>query len=155
RPLSRLYTTCCFEKNKMRVEDEEFFLWLERQVLKKIPSVPYLSETQLENYTITLKEGLFYSKEGLFTSDEKTLCVIDYKNRILVSPFTEELKHSSLSLGEPVFFAGHVSIREGYLDYIDNLSGHYLTPASQIDVCLRWLRSKGMNLNPNLKIKSA
>jgi hypothetical protein len=60
-------------------------------------------------------------------ADGDFLYVIDARGRMFIGANTGAIKHSSLMpVGEPVYGAGHIVLRNGRAESIDAVSGHYM-----------------------------
>ncbi len=53
--------------------------------------------------------------------------------------------HTSLLAGEPAAFAGEFEVLDGVIQWVNNYSGHYLTPESQLPQFLGRLSTLGVS----------
>ena len=87
----------------------------------------------------------FDFKTGLFTDG---LVILDLEQNIYLLPFEERglYHHSSLSNGQNVFFAGTMTVSDGLVISISDLSGHYKPNISALQQFIHYLESSGLDL---------
>ncbi len=56
-------------------------------------------------------------------------------------------RHSTISAGQPVIMAGHLTVSDGTLTMINNKSGHYAPSRAVLDHFVEYLRAQGADVS--------
>ncbi len=134
--------------------------------------IEYLGIHSVERFRLMIKNGLLYlaDEETLFdTSNSDTRyrwglihqvvrlikknhranIIMDANGNFYALPLDgddEDLRHSSLSMGAPIAFAGEIEVRNGKLILINNKSGHYKIPPALFKQAIIRLRKLGVRV---------
>ncbi len=100
---------------------------------------------------IDTSNAILITREGKKIKTGRAIFVIDTEGNTYWSNLSEtgQLHHTSFVSGAPVAFAGEIVIKNGYIKYFDNTSGHYLTPAKSAKEVLSYFKKllgRGANL---------
>lgn len=128
RQLMTYYDRWLYERSKSRT-DLPFFLWLEEQNLSKdVPYLRYLSEEELRQATVCIKNGLLYFDAILIGADapKEYLFIVDLNERLILAEGNTLIHHNSLSHSKPVLAVGKMVVFQGKLTVLSFESGHYI-----------------------------
>jgi RHS repeat-associated protein len=94
--------------------------------------VTYLTTQELEQYKLTVRNGLLYDASGnLFTSTERTIAVMGLDGTLYAGDQSVgAFHHSSFLSGGDVAWAGELRASNGVLEYMNDNSGHYFRPVA-------------------------
>ena len=109
--------------------------------------VKYLSDDDRDFLVIQFKEGRLIDSDGEFISLNYALYVMSPDGKIFVHPADFTTRHSGLIAGAPVAGAGHMTVIEGQVTYLDNFSGHYQPKAEHLEQVISELRSQNVDLS--------
>jgi hypothetical protein len=115
-----------------------------------------LSDSELEAYKLTAKNGKFFDANGnLFDTSSsqtwdgqsKAIFVVNEKGDVFASTYQKagEFHHSSLGQGKPVAMAGEMEVENGVLKSISNRSGHYTPEPEYLDQTISHLERSGID----------
>lgn len=137
-----------------------FFLWLEvHEVPFNTIQIKFLDKNTLLQNQLKISNGYFTykvtKKMAHFDSkDKEYIFVITMNQELIVTEGGDDIRHSSLSHGQPVLAAGALKIEHGKLVYIDTESGHYQPSPEFLLQAIKILLDKGGNLDlQHLKVK--
>jgi len=111
-------------------------------------SVRYLTAEEAEAYKLTFREGKIYDSLGnlfdtnhwagvyVMTTEGDFYATNEHGPRVF--------HHSSFLRGLPIACAGTFVVREGVIQLINNLSGHYRPPSQALDNAVKQLRQNGV-----------
>lgn len=128
-----------------------FFDWLNRQPqAQTIPTVQYLSDTELKNYELRLENGkLVTTKEPIphtLDVNKPHLYVVSAVFKRYIAPHAEGFQHLSLCQ-DCVAEAGEIVLRKGRPKIVTDGSGHFLCGAAALCEMVNWLHHKmGFNM---------
>lgn len=116
------------------------------QLKKK--AVYYYTPAEKSKLQISVdRDGRILNSNGKPLTLTYGLYVMDEFGNIFVtaSPKGGKIHHSSFLSGAPVAAAGHMTVVNGVLSYIDRSSGHYAPTPAQLKQVVNELKSKGVN----------
>lgn len=119
--------------------------------------VKYFSEAEKQPFEVFIKDGTLVDRQGQKKESEfddensefrHGLFVIDAKKRMFFLPFEERgrFHHTSLTSGEPVLFAGTLTLANGRVLELTNDSGHYKPDVLQSLMAIRAMHLMGIDL---------
>jgi hypothetical protein len=130
-----------------------FFLWLENEEMPFYTiQVEYFDKIRLKDFCLRVssQDHLFYNSRGdkaNYNEDKEYLYVITPTKEIAVIEASDEIRHTTLTCGEPVLGAGSIKIKEGVLSYIDVESGHYQPDPHFLLQSIMLLKDMGLKIN--------
>lgn len=113
-----------------------FFFWLEGENLSKdIPYVVYLDSEEKQKMKVCSESGLLHYKQTGSIVDcsiegKEYIFVIDLNEDVYIAEDSKHISHTSLSRGMPVLGAGNILVKNGIVQSIGFVSGHYLPEIS-------------------------
>ena len=120
-------------------------------------NVHYFNHEDLKHLTITVKNSTLYDFKNEKYSTEfdhengvfkEALVVLTAEENLLILPYESRglYHHSSLSHGKPVLFAGTITVANGQVIELTDLSGHYKPNLDSLKNFITFLESKKLNL---------
>jgi hypothetical protein len=109
------------------------------------------SEQEQESYRLRFKDGILIDHSGKpLTTDPSIKFVMDefgniFGGNIKTPGFHEQ--HSAFLAGKPVTFAGRITVINGEISAIDNISGHYKTPMDSYKYLLDEVKRSGVDIS--------
>lgn len=149
-----MYLFCCSTYGH-KLSKPSFFLWLEGEVVpKNIPAVNIFDKDKLDKYEVYQVNGRvhynFDNKSTLIDTNDisvEYMYVLTIDNKLkIVRAEENDIRHVSLTAGEPILSAGNIWIKNGYINKIFFRSGHYRPKLSHYKIMLDYLVSKHFDL---------
>ncbi|MBN8554742.1 MAG: hypothetical protein J0L93_04785 [Deltaproteobacteria bacterium] len=112
-------------------------------------NVYYLNEKQTEEGRVQFKNGLALNSQGELLN-QTSIFVMDSSGSVIILPDSisnQNLRHSSLLRGEAVALAGRITIENGKIKLISNLSGHYIPTPWALKQGLLALGKQGLDIS--------
>lgn len=113
-----------------------FFFWLEGENLSKdIPYVTYLDSGEMLKTKVCSEGGLLRYKQAGSLVDcglegKEYIFIIDLNEDVYIIEDSKHISHTSLSHGTAVLGAGNILVKNGIVQSIGFVSGHYLPEIS-------------------------
>lgn len=131
------------------------------KLTKKYWKVHYFSDAELESLTLTIRESAIYNfKKEKYSTEfdpelgtyKEALVVLTAEKKLLILPYEARgvYHHSSLSRGQKVLFAGTITIANGQIISLTDLSGHYKPSFESLIYFIKHLESYHLDLRQTL-----
>jgi hypothetical protein len=125
---------------------------------EELRGVTYVPDANLEQYAVTVKDGLLYRADGTrldttgvsSTTDlvNAEIYVMDeYGNKYVSRGKVNVFHHSSFFRGRPAAAAGEIVAKDGVVVRVTRVSGHYAPWISYLEQFVAELRANGVNLD--------
>jgi len=135
-----------------------FFFWLEGENLSRnIPYVIYLNSEERMKLKTCADSGLlrYEQTEALVDchpENEEYIFIIDLNEDLYITEGSEHISHTSLSHGMSVLGAGNIRVKNGIVESLGFVSGHYLPTISDGVQMIEILIEKNIPFSKNSKI---
>lgn len=130
------------------------------QLLFKLKeNIVYLNQKQRSNYQVKISNGLLHYKNGALVDTSKFISfnkldtplgifIISTDVKLYISSHSKDFRHSSFVSGGPVYCAGEIGVKQGVIQCISRISGHYRPDAKSLYRMLHLLSSHDVNIKP-------
>lgn len=108
----------------------------------------YYNRSARMRYLLLVQMGKLYTDPSTLADVNGPYAMDEYGNLFAqeVPDDPRAFNHSSFCRGKQVVCAGIISVRDGRLEHLDNMSGHYKPGPNQLANALRILIGNGLNL---------
>lgn len=116
---------------------------------ERLKPVKYLTPSELEKMKVSVNSsGLLVNSEGKVLNIQYGPYVMDEAGNIYIHTTHKKnfFHHSSFLAGGPVAGAGHITVINGKIEFIDRSSGHYHPSVALFKQVLRRLKEMGASL---------